>query len=40
MNRSTARLLIAVALAGDGVYAASFVAALLVGPRQDSIVKG
>ena len=32
MNRSTLVLLMAVALAGFGIYAASYVPALLVGP--------
>jgi hypothetical protein len=40
MNRPTTLLLIAVALAGYGVYAASFVPALLVGPTVPALLIG
>jgi hypothetical protein len=40
MNRSTALLLIAVALAGYGVYAASYVPAMLVGPSVPALLIG
>lgn len=38
MNRSTTRLLIAVALAGYGVYAASYVLPMLVGPAMPALL--
>jgi len=40
MNRSTTLLVIAVALAGYGVYAASYVPALLVGPTVPALLIG
>jgi hypothetical protein len=40
MNRSTALLLIAVALAGYGVYVASYVPAMLVGPSMPALLIG
>jgi hypothetical protein len=40
MNRSTALLLIAVALAGYGLYAASYVPAMLVGPAVPALLIG
>jgi hypothetical protein len=40
MNRPTTLLLIAVALAGYGVYAASFVPALLAGPPVPALLLG
>jgi hypothetical protein len=40
MNRSTTLLLIAVALVGYGVYAASFVPAMLVGPAVPALLIG
>jgi hypothetical protein len=40
MNRSTTLLLIAVALAGYGLYAASFVPAMLVGPAMPALLIG
>jgi hypothetical protein len=40
MNRPTTLLLIAVTLAGYGVYAASFVPALLVGPTVPALLIG
>jgi len=40
MNRSTTLLLIAVVLAGYGVYAASFVPAMLVGSRMPALLIG
>ena len=40
MHRSTALLLIAVALAGYGVYAASYVPAMLVGPSVPALLIG
>jgi hypothetical protein len=38
MNRSTALLVIAVALAGYGVYAASYVLPMLVGPPMPALL--
>ena len=40
MNRSTALLLIAVALAGYGVYVVSYVPAMLVGPAVPALLIG
>ena len=40
MNRSTPLLLIVVALVGYGVYAASFVPAMLVGPAVPALLVG
>ena len=40
MNRSTSLLLIAVVLAGYGVYAASYVPAMLVGPAVPALLIG
>ncbi len=40
MTRSTTLLLIAVALAGYGVYAASYVPAMLVGPAVPALLIG
>jgi hypothetical protein len=40
MNRSTQRLLIAVALAGYGIYAASYVPAMLVGTSVPALLIG
>ena len=40
MNRSTPLLLIVVALAGYGVYAASYVPAMLVGPAVPALLIG
>ena len=40
MNRQTTLLVIAVALAGYGVYAASFVPAMLVGPSVPALLLG
>ena len=40
MNRSTTLLVIAVALAGYGVYASSYVPALLVGPTVPALLIG
>lgn len=40
MNRSTTRLLIAIALAVYGVYAASYVPAMLVGPSVPGLLVG
>ena len=40
MNRSTTLILIAVALAGYGVYAASYVAAMLVGSPVPALLIG
>jgi hypothetical protein len=40
MNRSTTLLVIAIALAGYGVYAASFVPAMLVGPTVPALLIG
>ena len=40
MNRSTTLLLMAVALAAYGVYAASFVPAMMVGPTMPALLIG